>query len=93
MPTYEYQCDRCAKQTESLLSVNDRDLPCKSLCSCGGKISRDYRSSPAAAVDMTLTPSNDFKKIMEKMKTGVPSRFRENLSQASDRKGTVWGCG
>jgi hypothetical protein len=54
---------------------------------------RDYNSAPAAAVDMTLSPGTDFKNVMEKVKRGVPKRYRENLDEAASRRGTVWGNG
>jgi hypothetical protein len=42
---------------------------------------------------MNLTPGADFKEVMKKVSKGVPKRFRDNLDQASSRRGTVWGNG
>jgi putative FmdB family regulatory protein len=95
MPTYDFCCAKCSHSFESYRSISDRDAPCSLPCpSCGQKsIQRSYESAPAAAVDMTLGPGADFKEVMEKVKRGIPKRYRENLDQAASRRGTVWGTG
>jgi hypothetical protein len=42
---------------------------------------------------MTLGPGADFKEVMNKVKRGVPKRYRDNLDEAASRRGTVWGNG
>lgn len=95
MPTYDYRCAKCDHSFELFSSIDNRDIPCTQKCpKCSKKnISRDWIGSPAAAVDMNLTPGSDFKEVMKKVSKGVPKRFRENLEQASSRRGTVWGNG
>lgn len=95
MPNYDYKCDKCTHSFESFRSISERDAPCSLPCpSCGcNGVRRDFVGSPAAAVDMNLTPGKDFKEVMEKVKKGVPKRYRENLDQAASRRGTVWGNG
>ncbi len=95
MPTYDYKCDKCQHTFEEYRSIAERDAPCRlpcPHCSCESVV-RDYNSAPAAAVDMTLSPGTDFKNVMEKVKRGIPKRYRENLDQAASRRGTVWGNG
>ncbi len=95
MPSYDYKCVKCQHQFEEFRSISDRDAPCGLPCpSCSqSHVVRDWLSAPAAAVDMTLTPGADFKEVMKKVSRGVPKRYRENLDQASSRRGTVWGNG
>ena len=66
-------------------------MPCPSCRSTD--VIREFNQAPAAAVDMTLSPGSDFKEVMKKVSKGVPKRYRENLEQASSRRGTVWGNG
>jgi len=95
MPTYDYKCAKCEHLFEEYRSIAERDAPCRLPCpKCSAaQVSRAYLESPAAAVDMTLTPGPDFKRVMDKVKRGVPKRYRENLDQAASRRGTVWGTG
>jgi len=96
MPTYDYKCSRCDHSFELFQSISNRDTPCSHPCPhCGvsESIQRDWIGSPAAAVDMNLTPGADFKEVMKKVSKGVPKRFRDNLDQAASRRGTVWGNG
>lgn len=96
MPTYDFKCEKCEHLFESFRSIADRDAPCSSPCPhCkkSGGVRRDFIGSPAAAVDMNLTPGADFKEVMKKVSKGVPKRYRENLDQAASRRGTVWGNG
>ena len=96
MPTYDYKCAKCQHTFDEYRSIAERDAPCLSpcpKCSKKGHVSREYNAAPAAAVDMTLGPGTDFKNVMEKVKRGVPKRYRENLDQAASRRGTVWGTG
>lgn len=96
MPTYDYKCAKCEHLFEEYRSIAERDAPCLSKCpSCSkkGHVVREFNSAPCAAVDTTLGPGKDFKTVMEKVKRGVPKRFRENLDQAASRRGTIWGTG
>lgn len=95
MPTYDFKCDKCRHSFESYRSISERDAPCHLPCpSCGKKsIQRVYESAPAAAVDTTLSPGSDFREVMNKVKRGVPKRFRDNLDEAASRRGGVWGNG
>lgn len=95
MPNYDYRCDSCEHTFDEFKSITDRDAPCSSPCPKCGKVEvkRDWTSAPAAAVDMNLTPGQDFKEVMSRVKRGVPKRYREHLDQAASRRGTVWGNG
>jgi putative FmdB family regulatory protein len=95
MPVYEYRCSSCDYTFENLKPISDRDAPCSEPCpSCAKKeVRRDWTSAPAAAVDMNLTPGQDFKEVMKKVAKGAPKRFRENLERSASRRGTVWGNG
>jgi len=93
MPTYDYRCRACNHLSEQFRSISARDEihPCSE---CGSSdIIREFNAPPMAAVDSNLTPGSDFKEVMNKISKGVPQRFRENLSQAASRRGTVWGTG
>lgn len=96
MPSYDYRCGKCEHSFEEYRSISERDAPCRSKCpkcSQSDCVVRDWISSPAAAVDMNLTPGSDFREVMKKVSKGVPKRYRENLDQAASRRGTVWGNG
>jgi putative FmdB family regulatory protein len=95
MPTYQYRCSSCDHAFDQLKSISERDAPCSEPCpSCTkNEVRRDWISAPAAAVDMNLTPGQDFKEVMQKVSRGVPQRYRSNLDRAASRRGTVWGNG
>jgi putative FmdB family regulatory protein len=42
MPTYNYKCDKCGKETEEYKTISYRDLPNR--CECKGKKIRTVNS-------------------------------------------------
>lgn len=74
MPTYEYKCDACGLLFEESHFIADRKKPTESPCpECGEKkVRQDVRTSPGAAVDSTLKPSNAFRDTLKKINAGQP---------------------
>ncbi len=87
MPTYDYQCSDCAALFSEFLAISDRDLPLKTLCSCGGKIARAWINPPVGGVDRTLSPGADFKELINRITPTVPKRYRDGLQRSASLRG------
>lgn len=88
MPNYAFKCENCDHCFDEMLSLSDRDIPCKKGCpKCKKKkIQRDWQAStPTLAIDATLTPKkvvgSQFKEVIDRIKSNgqVPKRFHEKL--------------
>ena len=88
MPIYAFICNACDHTFDEMLSLSDRDIPCKNGCpKCKKKkVQRDWQAStPTLAIDATLTPKkvvgSQFKEVIDRIKSNgqVPKRFHEKL--------------
>jgi len=93
MPTYEYQCTKCCRTWESLLKINDRDVPCAAPCPACGKrgVTRGV-SAPVMGADATVGPGADFKELTRKMGRGLPKSARETLERVASLRGRKYGA-
>lgn len=95
MPTYDYKCSnsKCNHAFEMLLSIDERDAPCRVKCpKCNVRgIQRDWITAPLGGRDATVAPGADFNRMMEKLQKGVPQRYRSHLSDATQHRGTQYG--
>lgn len=97
MPNYGFICEDCSHQFESLLSINDREIPLHENCpKCGQrKVTKDYGSmKQSLSSDNTFNANKatggKWNELMSRMKKGVPKRYHENLDSASARTGRSW---
>lgn len=93
MPTYEYQCKKCAHAFEDIQKIADRDTPCGKPCpACKKKGVERGISVPVMGADATVGPGADFKELARKMSAGLPKRYRENLDRAASLRGRKYGA-
>lgn len=94
MPIYEYKCNGCGHQFESMKSVGEREAPCAEPCpQCNKKkkIVRDFRSAPVGGVDATVGPGSDFKALARKMSPYLTKSARQNMERAASLRGRKYG--
>lgn len=94
MPIYEYKCNGCGHQFESMKSVGEREAPCAEPCpQCKKKkkIVRDFRSAPVGGVDATVGPGSDFKALARKMSPYLTKNARQNIERAASLRGRKYG--
>ena len=93
MPVYEYQCEKCRGQWETVLPISQRDTPLAQPCpQCKKrKCVRRGVSVCTMGVDATKGPGSEFKQLMNKMSRGVPKRHREGLERAASLRGKKYG--
>mgnify|MGYP003111337011 FL=1 len=95
MPTYDYICDACSHKFEQTKMISERDQPISEPCpKCQkeGEVRRDWSfTTPALGADATLTPDTatggQWSELMNKMKSGVPERLKQNLDSGTDKSG------
>ena len=94
MPIYEYKCQGCGREWESMSSVGDRDTPMMKPCPKCKKmrVVRDFRSAPVTGVDATVGPGADFKELARKMGRGLPKSARQNMERAASLRGRKYGA-
>ena len=94
MPLYEYQCERCKGQWETVLPIAARDTPCAAPCpQCKKrKCVRRGVSVCTMGVDATKGPGSDFKQLMNKMKRGQPKSTHNALDHAASLRGKKYGA-
>ena len=94
MPLYEYQCEQCKGQWETVLSIAARDTPLAEPCpQCKKrKCVRRGVSVCTMGVDATKGPGSDFKQLMNKMKRGQHKRYHETLDRAASLRGKKYGA-
>lgn len=98
MPNYGFSCEKCNKQFERLLKIDEREIPLNEECphcKTKGKIVKDYSSlSPALNSDVTLTPDKAtggrWNELMTRMKKNLPKRYHGNLDSATSKTGKRW---
>lgn len=76
MPTYSYKCSKCSTEFDKVLKIAERDTPCESSCSCGGKIEKMVG---AAATVYTLSPTS------VSNQGRVPDSFKDVLQRVHER--------
>lgn len=94
MPTYEYKCNGCGHQFDSMKSVGEREAPCAEPCpQCKKKkkIVRDFRSAPVGGVDATVGPGSDFKALARKMSPYLTKNARQTMERAASLRGRKYG--
>lgn len=94
MPVYEYQCEKCKGQWETVLPISQRDTPLAQPCpQCKKrKCVRRGVSVCTMGVDATKGPGSEFKQLMEKIKRKQPKRFHEGLDRAASLRGKKYGA-
>lgn len=97
MPNYGYVCNECDKKWDCFLSMEDRDKPTKQKCPhCGKKkVKREWMGSELSiSSDATLTPNKAtggrWNELMNKMKSGLPSRYARKLDSPNNMTGRQW---
>lgn len=74
MPTYDYRCSKCEFIFEQYQKIDDREIPCKSVCpNCKEKntVSITYTSAPSIVDPVRIgvrKPDGGFKEIISKIK-------------------------
>jgi putative FmdB family regulatory protein len=93
MPNYAFICNACDHSFYEILSLSDRDIPCKKGCpKCKKKkVQRDWQASkPTLTIDATLTPKkvvgSQFKEVIDRIKNNgqVPKRFHAKLDASAN---------
>ena len=93
MPNYAFICNGCDHTFDEMLSLSDREIPCKKACpKCKKKkVQRDWQAStPTLAIDATLTPKkvvgSHFKDVIDRIKNNgqVPKRFHAKLDASAN---------
>ena len=94
MPVYEYACEKCKGQWETVLPISQRDTPLAAACpQCKKrKCVRRGVSVCTMGVDATKGPGSEFKQLMDKIKRKQPKRFHENLDRAASLRGKKYGA-
>ena len=94
MPLYDYRCSECELDFSEVTSVDKRDsMKCPE---CGKKkcVSRSGVYETSMGVDMNVTPDKktggNWSKLVDKMKSGVPQRFHDNLDSSKHHSGRRW---
>lgn len=93
MPVYEYTCEKCKGQWETVLPISQRDTPLAQPCpQCKKrKCVRRGVSVCTMGVDATKGPGSDFKNLVNKIKRSQPKRFHDNLDRAASLRGKKYG--
>ena len=93
MPVYEYACEKCKGQWETVLPISQRDTPLAAACpQCKKKkCVRRGVSVCTMGVDATKGPGSEFRQLMDKIKRKQPKRFHENLDRAASLRGKKYG--
>lgn len=94
MPLYEYNCERCKGQWETVLPIAARDTPLAQPCpQCKKrKCVRRGVSVCTMGVDATKGPGSEFKQLMNKMKRGQPKSTHNALDHAASLRGKKYGA-
>jgi len=98
MPTYDYVCDACSHTFEQTKMISERDQPISEPCpKCKkeGEVRRDWSfTTPGLGADTNITPDKktggNWSKLVDKMKSGVPQRFHDNLDSSKHHSGRRW---
>ena len=94
MPVYEYTCEKCKGQWETVLPISQRDTPLAQPCpQCKKrKCVRRGVSVCTMGVDATKGPGSDFKALMNKMKKSQPRSTHNALDHAASLRGKKYGA-
>ena len=94
MPVYEYTCEKCKGQWETVLPISARDTPLAQPCpQCKKrKCVRRGVSVCTMGVDATKGPGSEFKQLMNKMKRGQPKSTHNALDHAASLRGKKYGA-
>ena len=88
MPIYDFACNDCDHKFEESFPMSKSDGACAEPCpKCGKNSVYKVYSTGACAVDYNMRPGQDFNELMDKMKRGVPERFREKLDKSKETRG------
>lgn len=97
MPNYGFMCEKCDHKWECFLSISKRDQPLIEPCpSCKEKsVAKDWgQNNVALGADMTLTPDKAtggrWGELMNKMKSGLPDRYKKKLDTPNNMSGKRW---
>ncbi len=98
MPNYGFICNKCTHQFDSLLSIDDRDIPLKKKCPKCKKtkcVVRNYslytqQIGSDATLNANKATGGKWNELMGRMKRGVGKRFHKNLDIASSNTGRYW---
>lgn len=98
MPSYDFICNKCNKKWEQFLSISNRDNPISEPCphcSCKECIQKSWEdTSLNIGCDLTLTPNKAtggrWNELMQKMKSGLPSRYAKKLDSPNNMSGRRW---
>ena len=94
MPVYEYSCEKCKGQWETVLPISQRDTPLAQPCpQCKKrKCVRRGVSVCTMGVDATKGPGSEFTQLMNKMKRGQPKSTHNTLDRAASLRGKKYGA-
>jgi len=94
MPVYEYSCEKCKGQWETVLPIAQRDTPLAAACpKCKRKkCVRRGVSVCTMGVDATKGPGSEFTQLMNKMKRGQPKSTHNTLDRAASLRGKKYGA-
>jgi hypothetical protein len=98
MPSYDFICNKCNEKWEAFLSISQRNKPIEEPCphcSCDKCVEKNWQdTSLSIGSDATLTPNKAtggrWNDLMQKMKAGLPPRYRKKLDSPNNMTGRSW---